>query len=76
MLVRMTSIMAGPVYGNARHGDVVKVPTEVGEDMIKQRYAMPYVVEEAAAPKTKKEKRGGRRSGRQDGPGVRSDHAG
>ena len=75
MLIRMCSIMAGPLYGNARYGDIVKVPTEVGEEMVKQRHATPYVVEEAKAPKAKKERRGGRRSGRDDTTGGRSDHA-
>ena len=73
MLVRMCSIMAGPVYGNARHGDIVKLPTEVGEDLIKQRHAMPYVAEES--PKHKKAVKRGRRSGRNDTTGVESDHA-
>ena len=75
MLVRMCSIMAGPVHGNARYGDIVKVPTEVGEEMIKQRHAMAYVAE-AKAPKVKKEKPGGRRSGRNDGTRSGSDHPG
>lgn len=75
MLVRMCSIWAHSVYGCSRHGDIVKVPTEVGEDLIKQRHAMTYVAEEKKAPKPKVEKRGGRRSGRNDSTGSGSDHS-
>ncbi len=65
MLVRMCSIMANPVHGNARHGDVVSVPTEFGEGLIANREAMPYVPDEAPKPKKVVVKRG-RRPGRQD----------
>lgn len=74
MLVRMCSIMAGPVYGNARYGDLVDFPTEVAQEMIKQRHAMAYVAE-VKTPKAKKEDRRGRRPGREDATRGGSDHA-
>ena len=67
MLVRMCSIMAGPVYGNARYGDILSLPTGVGEEMIARRHAEAYV-EETPKPKKAKVKRG-RGFGRNDTTG-------
>lgn len=68
MLVRMCKIMANPVHGYARHGDVVQVPTEFGESLIANREAMVYVADDAPKPKKVKVKRG-RGFGRNDSAG-------